>query len=918
MPTRPATLYDVITSEAQAAKVPPELALAVAQTESNFDPRKTSPKGAQGIFQLMPDTAKEQGVDPADPVQNIRGGVRYLRKQLEASGGNVEQALARYNFGPGNVAKGRPLPKETQGYIQKVQQETDFRQWYGQHATQRQLDPNPDAPEHFYDYRAAHAAGAEPDETGHWPSQFKREGHPNLVINGIDTRTGQPAAAAAAQPEEGPPAVGQPPPAPEEKGWFRSMLESFDPRTPEGRRNLAGGAGAAIGAGLAPETGGLSFLIPVLGAALGGSVAETGEQVVGTPPPGQTGLDYGKIAAAGGEQGLYETGGQALMWPLRAVGKRLVAGRVGRAAAQHLSRAKEALSSQLQAGVDAASQLLQKTRTTSRQGVVAAGEAGRTGVQAAEAQAAAGATQAAKPYEALVGAPPPTAEAGRAANRVIQEGGAARARDQLGQAVTKAAESGPDVDITALKAEARRILSEEITPPQTAFPRKPVAGAGEAAAAEAGVNPQTLQMLQQRANAGDAQATTSLADIQAAMGAAQGAAQQDVLRHPAMGVLNRILNAEDKVPFAAAHGFKRELDEAVGSAVDRTVQKRVTNITKSLRGQLREGLAVHEPYNAATAAYAQVAPLYTKGMAPRLRKLAVESPEAIVRMISPTKPTHLRMLQDLLLHQAAEGGDAAGGQAAWDGVRSAWTHDKVVSGGIEKLGDRLRALEAKPEFHSVMYGDQTGTQVWENLKTVDAAYRSAVEHGNLRVEAAQTAGRQGRQAAREAGATAVEVAKEGVAGAKRAQVEGLQPIAAETQRLAESSLAPSMQKGAAARAGMDALRLYALGPARLGGGISGARLLRGPTADDLITWAIYSPKGTRQLVNALTSKQPALALADLARTSGILGPSTQYLLGRPPGPKQGTEPGTPPPQPLPPGEISLTMRSRPSVGTPPP
>lgn len=70
--------------------------------------------------------------------------------------------------------------------------ERQFRQWYSGHASRLGLNPNPDDPRHFYDYRAAFRAGARPDAQGHWPSQFKREGHPRLVIGGVDTRTGQP------------------------------------------------------------------------------------------------------------------------------------------------------------------------------------------------------------------------------------------------------------------------------------------------------------------------------------------------------------------------------------------------------------------------------------------------------------------------------------------------------------------------------------------------------------------------------------------------------------------------------------------------------------------------------------------------------------------------------------------------------
>ena len=74
----------------------------------------------------------------------------------------------------------------------KQEQERQFQTWYAMHASRLGLDPNPDNPLHFYDWRSAYQAGAVPDVRGHWPSIFKRAGHPNLVVGGIDTRTGQP------------------------------------------------------------------------------------------------------------------------------------------------------------------------------------------------------------------------------------------------------------------------------------------------------------------------------------------------------------------------------------------------------------------------------------------------------------------------------------------------------------------------------------------------------------------------------------------------------------------------------------------------------------------------------------------------------------------------------------------------------
>lgn len=68
--------------------------------------------------------------------------------------------------------------------------EEDFKNWYAGHAKKLKLNPNPDDPQHFYDYRAAFKAGATPDETGHWPSQFKTEGHPRMIVDGVNTKTG--------------------------------------------------------------------------------------------------------------------------------------------------------------------------------------------------------------------------------------------------------------------------------------------------------------------------------------------------------------------------------------------------------------------------------------------------------------------------------------------------------------------------------------------------------------------------------------------------------------------------------------------------------------------------------------------------------------------------------------------------------
>jgi soluble lytic murein transglycosylase-like protein len=100
----------------------PLLLEAVAWAESRFNPNAVSSRGAQGVMQLMPDTAAELGVDPGDPDANVRGGARYLRQMLELFDGDIELALAAYNAGPAAVRRygGVPPFPETRAYVASV------------------------------------------------------------------------------------------------------------------------------------------------------------------------------------------------------------------------------------------------------------------------------------------------------------------------------------------------------------------------------------------------------------------------------------------------------------------------------------------------------------------------------------------------------------------------------------------------------------------------------------------------------------------------------------------------------------------------------------------------------------------------------------------------------------------------------
>ena len=120
---RAAKWQTLVNKHAKAHGVPVALVRAVMRVESCFDPRAVSRTGAQGLMQLMPDTAARLGVrDSFDAEQNISGGVRYLRELLERFKNNTRLAVAAYNAGPKAVDMYRGIPPypETRSYVQRV------------------------------------------------------------------------------------------------------------------------------------------------------------------------------------------------------------------------------------------------------------------------------------------------------------------------------------------------------------------------------------------------------------------------------------------------------------------------------------------------------------------------------------------------------------------------------------------------------------------------------------------------------------------------------------------------------------------------------------------------------------------------------------------------------------------------------
>jgi soluble lytic murein transglycosylase-like protein len=698
MPRR--SVQDVIRETAAAAGIPAELALAVAEQESQFNPTAIGqpievggrPTRAIGTFQILPETAALLGGNPYDSADNIRMGAAYLRQLMDRHRGDLDKVLATY----GGVVHNTTYVPQVRARMAK------FARPRGTPA-------------------ASAAPGGPPAPPGATPAAAPGGALLDVSVP-IDPATGRPREINLVKDVAG-----------AAKRAGTAMVEGFDPRKPEGRLNLGSTAGSivgGVGGGYLGErygkTEGMlwgSRAGSAAGAGLGGAAVQALEEsgVFGPPPPlppGTTALD--RIGGVAAEQAGWDLAGQGVLHAIGVPVKRITQSTVGRYFFDWLEDQKRGTMLQLQDGMDAlrrsaqelgitrarvqadvslqASRDLRATGRTAReateatrlQGDAAVADAQRraaealgvartaqdTNIEAAERAA----QQSIDAFERQYGVTPGPATPGGFNAGVpelreiptgqqvasVYENYSTKVKKAIGDRMDEAARAGPKLNATALKRDTITML-REIVPSEQGFPRRipPLENAPGRMPAHLDAPPGTLEP-------GD------VAQVVPVRGGVQPGAMPEpdpgdwlyrlnrrisreeataLAQNPAMSLIKRITNAPNVVTFEEAHRWKQELQSLLRSKgyYESASRDRVSGLTDKVASELRAMLSVHEPYNQATAAYERIAPIFEGPAGELIRAEARDAPHKIAQMIKADDPTTAGFLVSLMTDQAEEG-----------------------------------------------------------------------------------------------------------------------------------------------------------------------------------------------------------------------------------------------------------------------
>lgn len=358
--------------------------------------------------------------------------------------------------------------------------------------------------------------------------------------------------------------------------------------------------------------------------------------------------------------------------------------------------------------------------------------------------------------------------------------------------------------------------------------------------------------------------------------------------HPLPGVLAKLQEVPtESISFADAHKFKRLLDDAIGwkpaGAVQAPARGQLKQVTKGIRKEIRTAMSGHQPYEQATAGYSAASKLFgEKGLARKIQAAAEANPDALVNaLVKVNEPERLRMLREVLLHHAEQGGGevgAAQGQNAWAAVQSTVMYQHLIKPGIDQWEKSLAKLH--PEFLQTLTQEPYAKAVFTRLQTLAQAVKAseAQAAAESRVIASQQASHTAGSATRKAEAgveglglrrTRLEAAR-GVQEARRSPLTprpGEDFIGRQLTNQEEAFRKSSLGNPASTTQQISDLTYAATAPPGSPRQMAGmARLLwRGPKANDLIHWASLSDQNTQMVVHALSGQNSAQAVSALMR-----------------------------------------------------